>query len=71
MSTKAGGEIHSSLRQSNLQVQNEAALMSSRIGAVEHRMCAAGLSDAHPSLQDRILLNKTRIENEYKVHKKT
>jgi len=45
--------------------------MSSRMGAVEHRTCAAGLSDAHPSLQNRILLNNTRIENEYKVHKKT
>jgi len=45
--------------------------MSCRIRAVEHRKCAAGLSDAHPGLQDRILLNYTRIENAHKVHKKT
>jgi len=31
----------------------------------------AGLSDAHPGLQDRILLNYTRIENAHKVRKKT
>jgi len=32
----------SSLRQSNLQQQNQAAPMSRRIRAVEHRRCAAG-----------------------------
>jgi len=40
---KQGCKTHSSLRQSNLQRQNEAALMSRRIRAVEHR-CAAGLA---------------------------
>jgi len=45
--------------------------MSYRIRAVEHRKSAAGLADAHPGLQDRILLNYTRIENAHKVHKKT
>jgi len=45
--------------------------MSSRITAVEHRSYAAGLADAHPGLQDRILLNHTRIENAHKVRKKT
>jgi len=33
---KQGSKTHSSLRQSNLQLQNQAALMSRRIGAVEH-----------------------------------
>jgi len=46
-----------------------AALMSCRIRAVEHRKCAAGLSDAYPGLQDRIMLNYTRIENAHKVRK--
>ena len=36
---------HSSLRQSNLQLQNEAAQMSRRIRAVEHRY-TAGLDGA-------------------------
>jgi len=40
--------------------------MSHRIRAVEHR-CEAGLAGAHPGLQDRILLNYTRIDNAYKV----
>ena len=31
----------------------------------------AGLSEAHPGLQDRILLNYTRIEKAHKVRKKT
>jgi len=53
-----GRKTHSSLRQSNLQLQNEAALMCRRIRTVEHR-CAAGLTEAHPGLQDRILLNYT------------
>ena len=34
--------------------------MSRRIRAVEHRKCAAGLTAAHPGLQDRIVLNYTR-----------
>ena len=38
---------HSSLRQSVLQLQNEVALMSRRIWAVEHR-CVAELAGAHP-----------------------
>ena len=59
------------MRQSNLQLQNEVVLISCRIRAVEHRKSAAGLADAHPGLQDRILLNYTRIENADKVRKKT
>ena len=38
---KQGNKTHSSLRQSNLQLQNEAVLMSCRTRAVEHRKCAA------------------------------
>jgi len=53
---KQGSETRSSLRESNLQLQNEAALMSCQIRADEHRKCAAGLAGAHPGLQDRILL---------------
>jgi len=60
----------SKLRQSKLQLQNQAALISRRIRAAEHR-CAAGLVGVHPGLQDRILLNYTRIENAHKVRKKT
>jgi len=41
------------------------------IRAVEHKKCAAGLSDAHHSFQDRILLNYTRTENAHEVRKKT
>jgi len=40
---KQGSKTQSSMRQSNLQLQNEAALMSCRIRAVEHRKSAAGL----------------------------
>jgi len=40
------------MRQSNLQRQNQAALMSCRIRAVEHRKYTAGLADAHPGVQD-------------------
>ena len=68
---KQESKTRSSLSQSNLQLQNEAALMSCRIRAVEHRKCAPGLSDAHPDLQDRILLNYTRIENAHKARKWT
>jgi len=45
--------------------------MIRRIRAVEHRKCAAGLTDAHPGLQDPILQNYTRIENAHKVRNKT
>ena len=31
----------------------------------------AGLAGAHPGLQDRILLNYTRIENSHEIRKKT
>jgi len=68
---KQGSETQSSLHQSNLQLQNHAALRSRQIRAVEHWRCAAGLAGAHPGLQDRILLNYTRIENAHKVRKKT
>ena len=44
--------------------------MSRLIEAVEHSKCAAELSDAHPGLQDWILLNYTRIENAHKVRKR-
>jgi len=44
--------------------------MSRQIRVVEHR-CAAGLVGAHPGLQDRIVLNYTRIENAHKVRNKT
>ena len=49
-------KTHSSLRQSNSQLQNQAALMSRWIRAVEHR-CTVGLAGARPGLQDQILLN--------------
>jgi len=62
---KQGSKTH------NLQLQNEATLMSCRIRAVEHRKSAAGLAGAHPGLKDRILLNYTRVENAHKVRKKT
>jgi len=41
--------------------QDQAALMSCRIRAIEHRKCAAGLSQAHPGLQDRLLINYTKL----------
>jgi len=44
--------------------------MSCRIRAVEHRKSAAELADAHPGLQDRNLLNYTRMENAHKYAKK-
>jgi len=59
------------MRPSNLLLQNEAALMSCRIRAVEQRKCVAGPAGAHPGLQDRILQNYTRIENMHEVRKKT
>jgi len=53
-------QIYSSLRQSNLQLQNQAAQRSRQIRAVEHWRwrCAAGLAGAHTGLQDRILLKR-------------
>ena len=45
--------------------------MSRRIQAVKYRKCATGLAGAHSGLQDRILLNYTKIENAYKVRQKT
>jgi len=58
------------MRQSNLQLQNETELCF-----VEYEQSSidvrAGLSDAHHGLQDRILLNYTRIQKEHKVRKKT
>jgi len=68
--SKQRSKTHSSLRQSNIQLQNVAALISCPVRAVEHRKCASGLAGAHTSWQDRILLNHTRIENAHKVRKK-
>jgi len=53
-------QIYSSLRQSNLQLQNQAAQRSRQIRAVEHWRwrCAAGLAGAHSGLQDRVLLKR-------------
>jgi len=68
---KQGSKTHPSLRPSNVQLQNETALMSCRIRAVEHRKCVAGPAGAHLGLQDRILLNYTRMENVHEVRKKT
>jgi len=67
---KQRSKTHSPLRQ-NLQLQNEAELMSRQIRAVKHRNFAAGLSGAHPGLHDRILLNYLRIENAHELPKKT
>jgi len=67
---KQGSKKHPSPSKSNLQLQNQAALMSRWIRTVVHT-CAAGLAGSHPGLQDRILLNHTRIENAHKVRKKT
>ena len=68
---KQGSKTHSSLRQSNLQLQNQAALMSRRIRALEDKRCAAGLACTHSGSQDRILLNYTRMENAHTARKKT
>jgi len=68
---KQGSKTHSSLRQSNVPLPNDPALMSFRIRAVEHRKCVAGLAGAHPGLQDRILQSYIRIENAHEVRKKT
>jgi len=45
---KQGSTTHSSIRQSNLQRKNEAALMACRIWAVEHRVSAGGLAGTPP-----------------------
>jgi len=50
---KQGSKTHSSLCQSNLQLQNQIAPTYRRIRAAKHR-CGVG---AHAGLQDRILLN--------------
>jgi len=68
---RQGSKTQSSLRQNNLQLQTEAALMSCRLRAVEHRKCVAGPAGAYPGLQDRILLNYTRIENMHEARKQT
>jgi len=57
---KLGNKTHSSVRQRNLQLQNQAALRSLYIRSVEHWRCAAGLAGAHPGLQDRILLKRVK-----------
>jgi len=44
---KLNATTRSSLHQSNLQLQHQAALRSRQTRAVEHWMCAAGLADAH------------------------
>ena len=67
---KQGSKAHSSIRQSNLQRKNEAALMSCRIRAVEHRLSGDGLAGAQPGLKNRILQNYTRIENAHKSTRK-
>jgi len=68
---KQGSKTHASFFQRNLQLQNKPAVMSCPIRAVEQRKCAAGLFSAHSGLQDRILLNYTRIENAHKLRKYT
>jgi len=68
---KQGNKTHSSLRQKNLQLQDEAAVMSCRIRAVEHRKCAAGMAAARTGLEDQLLLNCKRIENAHKVRRKS
>jgi len=63
-------EIHSRPRYRRSERQKEAALMFRRIRAVKHRRCVTGMADAHPGLQDRILLNCPIIENACEVRKK-
>jgi len=55
-----GSKTHSSLRQRNLQLQNEAALMSQRIRAVKHR-CAAGLAGATQQGCQPVFTKKARL----------
>jgi len=51
---KQWSKTHSSLRQSNLLMQNEAALMSCGIRAVEHRKYADVLAVAYPGLKSNV-----------------
>ena len=62
---KQGSKTYSSLRQNNLQLLNDATLMSCRIRAVEHRKCAAGLSGAHPCLQTCQTTQELRMRIKY------
>jgi len=55
---KQGSKTNSSLRQRNLQLQNEAALASCLMRAVEHRKSAVGLAGAHPGLLDWLFYAK-------------
>ena len=55
---KQGSKTNSSLRQRNLQLQNEAALASCRMRAVEHRKSAVGLAGAHAGLPDWLFLRQ-------------
>jgi len=47
-----------------------AVVMPCRMRTVEHRKCAAGVSNAHPGLEGRIFLNYSN-ENAHNVRKKT
>jgi len=58
------------MRQSNLQLQNETALMSCRIQAAENRKRAFGLAGAHHRLQDRFLLNTQELRMRMKYARK-
>jgi len=68
---KTASKTNSSLCQSNLQLRNQAGLMSRRIRAVSTESVLLGCLTHTPvcTLQDRILLNFTRIENAHKVRK--
>jgi len=44
---KQRSKTHSSLRQSNLQLQNQDAVVSGRIGTVEHRYAVGLAAMAH------------------------
>jgi len=69
--SKQESKTHSSLSQSSLQLQNEAALMFCRIRAVEHRKCAAGLLCTPRFARSNLAeLLYTRMENAHKVRKK-
>ena len=60
---KQGSKTNSSLRQRNLQLQNEAALASCRMRAVQHRKSAVGLAGAHPELPDWLFLEAIGVKN--------
>jgi len=49
--SKQWSTTHSSIRQGNSQRKNEAALMSCRIRAVDHRVTAGGLAGAYPGMK--------------------